>query len=86
MLWRATSTKTAGAGGTSNDALTRHPDIDATDIEVRVQNGEVSLAGAVDDKYAKRLAEDIAEACSGVTDVRNELRVRLPRPRPSAAR
>jgi osmotically-inducible protein OsmY len=57
------------------EALTRHPDIDATDIEVRVQNGDVTLAGAVDDKYAKRLAEDIAEACSGVTDVRNELRV-----------
>jgi hypothetical protein len=58
-----------------NEALTRHPDIDATDIEVRVENGEVALTGNVDDKYAKRLAEDIAEACPGVTDVRNQLRV-----------
>jgi osmotically-inducible protein OsmY len=59
-----------------NEILTRHGDIDATDIEVRVQQGEVTLTGTVDDRWAKRLAEDIAEDVVGVTDVQNQIRVR----------
>jgi hypothetical protein len=59
-----------------NEILTRHGDIDATDIEVRVQQGEVTLTGTVNDRWAKRLAEDIAEDVVGVTDVQNQLRVR----------
>jgi len=58
-----------------NEELTRHPGIDATDIDVRVEDGEVTLSGMVDDRRAKRLAEDIAEQCSGVEDVHNELRI-----------
>jgi len=58
------------------EALTRHPDIDASDIEVRVQNGEVTLSGTVDERRDKRLAEDITEWVSGVADVHNELRVK----------
>lgn len=58
-----------------NEELTRHPGIDATDVDVRVENGEVTLSGMVDDRRAKRLAEDIAEQCSGVEDVHNELRI-----------
>lgn len=58
-----------------NERLTRHPGIDATDIEVRVRNGEVTLSGTVDERRAKRLAEDIVEDISGVTDVKNEIRV-----------
>lgn len=58
-----------------NEELTRHPEIDASEIEVRVEHGEVTLTGMVEDRRAKRLAEDIAERCSGVEDVRNELHV-----------
>jgi BON domain len=58
-----------------NEALTRHPDIDATGIEVKVAEGEVTLGGEVDDRHMKRLAEDVAERCSGVRDVHNRLRV-----------
>ncbi|HEX6533250.1 MAG TPA: BON domain-containing protein [Gemmatimonadaceae bacterium] len=58
-----------------NEQLTRHPEIDASDIDVKVNNGEVTLTGRVDDRHEKRLAEDIVEACSGVTDVHNQLRV-----------
>lgn len=58
-----------------NERLTDHPDIDATDIEVRVEAGEVTLAGALESRVIKRLAEDVAESVSGVRDVRNELRV-----------
>lgn len=58
-----------------NEALTRSPYIDATDVEVRVEGGAVTLIGSVDDRGAKRMAEDIAEACFGVLDVSNQLKV-----------
>lgn len=58
-----------------NEQLTRHPGVDASDIDVRVNHGEVTLTGMVDDRNQKRLAEDVAESCSGVTDVHNQLRV-----------
>jgi hypothetical protein len=58
------------------ERLTMHGQIDATDIEVRVDNGEVTLTGQISDRRAKRLAEDVAESVSGVRDVHNELRIR----------
>jgi hypothetical protein len=51
------------------------PEIDATDIEVIVKDGEVTLRGFVDDRFAKRLVEDITECTFGVRDVLNEVRV-----------
>jgi hypothetical protein len=59
-----------------NERLTRHPELDAIDIDVRVSNCQVVLMGVVEDRRAKRLAEDIAEDVWGVDDVRNELKVR----------
>jgi hypothetical protein len=50
--------------------------IDASDIEVTVQDGEVTLRGEVDDRGSRRLAEDLAEQVSGVTFVQNDVRVR----------
>jgi hypothetical protein len=58
-----------------NDRLTDHGDLDPTDIEVKVNNGEVTLSGSVDSRWAKRAAEDVAESVSGVKDVNNNLRV-----------
>lgn len=58
-----------------NERLMQHPDIDATEIEVKVHDGVVTLAGAVESKSDKRLAEDVTESCFGVSEVRNELRV-----------
>ena len=58
-----------------NEELTRHPEIDASEIEVKVSNGEVTLTGTVDNREAKRLAEDCAEGVSGVTEVQNQIRV-----------
>jgi len=57
------------------ERLTHHPDIDASGIEVKVQNGEVVLSGNVDKRHLKRMAEDVAEGVSGVREVKNELRV-----------
>jgi Flp pilus assembly secretin CpaC len=59
-----------------NEALARHPDIDASDIEVQVKNGEVTLTGTVRDRETKRLAEDAAEQVFGANDVQNHLRVK----------
>jgi osmotically-inducible protein OsmY len=58
-----------------NDRLSDDPFIDATEIDVTVTNGEVTLTGKVDDRSDKRRAEDIAEAVSGVINVENRIRV-----------
>jgi osmotically-inducible protein OsmY len=59
-----------------NDRLTAHGLIDATDVEVRIQNGEVTLTGFVDSRDAKRAAEDCADDVQGVREVHNHLRIR----------
>ena len=58
-----------------SEALTRSHDVDATNIEVAVNDGIVTLTGSVDDRHAKRMAEDVAQDVSGVRDVQNQLRV-----------
>jgi osmotically-inducible protein OsmY len=59
-----------------SDRLSDNPILDASDIEVTVSSGEVTLGGSVDSRYSKRLAEDLAEEVSGVKHVQNNLRVR----------
>lgn len=59
-----------------NDRLSDDPFIDASDIEVKVTSCEVTLMGSVDDREAKRRAEDISESVSGVKNVENRLKVR----------
>ncbi|CAO3422656.1 BON domain-containing protein [Azospirillum doebereinerae] len=59
-----------------NDRLTDDSYIDASEIDVTVSKGEVTLSGTVNHRSAKRRAEDIAESISGVTHVQNNLRVR----------
>ncbi|MFL5330742.1 MAG: BON domain-containing protein [Gemmataceae bacterium] len=58
------------------ERLTQHGDIDASDIEVRVDKGEVTLTGMVDDRRIKRMVEDIADDVSGVVEVHNQIRIR----------
>lgn len=50
--------------------------VDASDIDVTVEKGEVTLSGTVSDRFSKRRAEDIAELVSGVTNVENRIRVK----------
>ena len=59
-----------------NEALARHPEIDASDIEVKVQAGEITLTGTVTERRAKRQAEDIAERVFGANEVQNQIRVK----------
>lgn len=58
-----------------NDKLTYHGDLDASDIEVEVSQGEVTLSGTVNDRSGKRIAEDLAESVPGVQNVENRIRV-----------
>lgn len=60
---------------TVNEWLTDHDGIDATNVEVAVANGEVTLEGTVGSRWEKRLAEDLALRCRGVHDVHNRLKV-----------
>lgn len=57
------------------DRLTEDPYLDARDITVSVQDGEVTLSGQVPMKRAKRRAEDCVDHVSGVGHVQNNLRV-----------
>jgi len=57
------------------ERLTQHGGVDASDVEVRVEGGVVTLTGTVPDRQMKHFAEDTAESVRGVSDVRNELRV-----------
>jgi osmotically-inducible protein OsmY len=56
-----------------SDALMADHYIDASDVEVAVKDGIVTLSGKVSERRMKRMAEDCAEGIRGVKDVRNEI-------------
>jgi osmotically-inducible protein OsmY len=58
-----------------NERLSDDYYLDASNIEVSVQGGTVTLSGEVEDRDAKRRAEDLAESCSGVQQVQNNIKV-----------
>lgn len=57
------------------ELLAAHPEIDATEIEVEVKDGEVTLVGTVADRRTKRLAEVALDDVMGIRDVHNRLKV-----------
>ena len=63
-----------------SEILWEHDEIDASEIDVTVTNGEVTLEGTVDSRWMKRMAEDAAHEARGVHDVHNRLRVRREQP------
>lgn len=58
-----------------NEALTRHPEVDASEVEVSVKDAVVTLSGTIESRQMKQLAEDCTAKVSGVKDVKNELRI-----------
>jgi osmotically-inducible protein OsmY len=58
-----------------HDHLTTNPDLDATEVEIVVEDGDVTLTGRVDTRESKWQAEEIARAVPGVVDLHNRLKV-----------
>ncbi len=61
-----------------HDRLTDDRELDASEMQVTVTGGEMTLTGVVGDRGARRRAEDVAESVSGVRYVLNNIRVRQP--------
>lgn len=59
----------------ANERLANDYGLDATDIEVDLEDDCLVLKGEVHSRHDKRLAEDIVESISGVTDVINQLSI-----------
>ena len=57
--------------------LTQHGQVDASEIEISVEDGEITLSGSTADRRQKRAAEDAVASIRGVHDVHN--RLTLPR-------
>jgi hypothetical protein len=60
----------------ARERLAGHDRLGSSNIEIRVQAGEVVLAGRVEDAEVRHLAEDALRGISGVKAVYNRLRVR----------
>ena len=58
------------------ERLTAHGWVDASNVQVEVANGVVTLRGTVDDRRQKRMAEDSAVGVRGVQDIQNRLTIR----------
>ncbi len=59
-----------------HDVLTDDAHLDASDINLSVKDGEVTLSGAVETLRDKRRAEDCADSVAGVGHVQNNLRAK----------
>lgn len=57
------------------EILYHSPDIDATGLSVEVQGGNLTLSGVVEERWVKKLAEQLIEGIYGLKDIRNEIRV-----------
>ncbi|MFL5786073.1 MAG: BON domain-containing protein [Bacteriovoracaceae bacterium] len=63
-----------------SDALYRAPDVDASDIEVSVKDGIVTLKGYVESRVQKKVAEMVLEGLPGVMDINNLVVIENPKP------
>jgi osmotically-inducible protein OsmY len=57
------------------ELLSSNADLDASDVELHVESGEVTLTGTVDSRDARWLTEDLANSVAGVREVNNRLKV-----------
>jgi len=57
------------------ECLTQHGQIDASDVDVKVQNGEAILTGTVDSRSTKRMIDDALDGISGLKDIQNNVRI-----------
>ncbi len=64
------------------EQLSEDDDVDASEIAVHVEGGEVTLEGSAESRHQKQRAELVAAAVAGVSEVHNRLTVskRVARP------
>jgi len=60
------------------ETLAQHPEVDAREIEVSIEEGSVILNGSVPERHMKYLAEAAIETIWGVEDIINQLKVIRP--------
>ena len=58
-----------------SEQLAEDDAVDPGDVSIEVRDGVVTLSGSVEERWVKHRIEDMAEACRGVTDVINHLRI-----------
>jgi hypothetical protein len=63
-----------------SERLWEADDVDASEVTVEVENGVVTLGGAVEQRWTRHRIEDMADACSGVQDIQNDIRVQPGKP------
>lgn len=63
----------------TSDALYRCAEVDASDIEVSVKAGIVTLSGTVETRIDKKVAELTVERIPGVVDVDNRIIIESPK-------
>lgn len=62
-----------------HECLTEHSRVDASEIDIEVVKGKVTLSGFVPDRWMKFAAEEMAERVKGVEDIENKIRVQKTR-------
>jgi osmotically-inducible protein OsmY len=58
------------------DRLMQHGQLDARQIQVQVEDGQVTLEGYVQNGHAKYIAQETAAQVPGAIDIHNHLRIR----------
>lgn len=58
-----------------HERLTAHPEIDASDVEIEVKGGEVTVIGSVEDRWTRHRVEDVIDEVLGVREIDNKLRI-----------
>ncbi len=59
-----------------SDEVMHMRDVDSSDVEVRVDKGEVVLTGTVPERWMKQRIEEAADRVRGVKDITNQLRLK----------
>jgi osmotically-inducible protein OsmY len=59
-----------------SERLMEAREIDSSDVTVKVSAAKVELEGSVPERRMKHAIEDLVDACPGVQDIENRIRVR----------
>lgn len=58
-----------------HEELTQHPEVDASEVEVQIKDGIVTLSGTIATRHMKETAADCLSNIAGIKEIHNELRI-----------